>query len=363
MLCSMNAHKEQFYSSISNTISSAANPSYLFYDENASHGVDRIPTPKAPLNKFHFEKLVKDLRNTQLQMKTLRQLEIFAAENEGNRKYMAEVGVPKSVLLFIITCFQKNQVVGLEEAVSIFHFFRIPSVKNMKLSPVENDKIIESLTWVLGLEIENDKAIKSHALIVLKMIVETADSCNFLERLRPELFRKLVGVFRQGITHQGINAALHVMLDSCSWGRNRIMMVQSGAIFELIELELSTPEKRTTELILGILFHLCSSADGRAQFLSHRAAIAVVTRRILRVSPAADDRAILILSLICKFSTNNLVLQEMLKYGTVLTLCTFLQADRPPCLKQKAREILRSHYDEWKDSPCIDASVLTRLTR
>ncbi|KAK7839041.1 e3 ubiquitin-protein ligase pub24 [Quercus suber] len=54
-------------------------------------------------------------------------------------------------------------------------------------------------------------------------------------------------------------------------------MIEANTVFELIELELSFPEKKTTELILGILCNLGS--------------IAVVSMKILGVSPKADDRA------------------------------------------------------------------------
>lgn len=333
--------------------------------DNSAYGIDRIPTPKAPVNKLQIIKLIKDLWKPQLQIKTLIQLEVFATENERNRKCMAEVDVPRAMLTYIVMCCDKNQVGGLEGALNILHFFKITS-DYMKLSVFEIDKIVESFTWVLAIDdesIENHKEIKSHALRVLKNI--EAASSKFLERLKPQLFQKIIRVLQQRvIAQQGINAALHVMLDACPSGSNRMMMVESGAVFELIELELTAPEKKTTELILGILFHLCSCADGRAQFLSHRAAIALVTKRIMQVSPAADDRAILILSLICKFSGNlNFVVQEMLRVGTVLKLCSFLQVDCAAYLKDKARELLRAHYDKWKDSPCIDTSVFTRLTR
>ncbi|KAK3227019.1 hypothetical protein Dsin_006881 [Dipteronia sinensis] len=328
------------------------------------NSVDRIPTPKTPLNKFHLIKLLRDLHlHPQNQIKTLRQLELFAAENERNRKYMAEVGVGKGVLSFIITCFDKNQVSGLEEALGILNFLRIPSAETRQLITVENDKVLESLTWVLGFdEIANHVAIKSNAVIVLKNIIETVSS-KVLERLKREFFKRIVGVLRQGgITQQGINAALHVLLEACPWGRNRILMVESGAVFELIEIELSTPEKRTTELILGVLFHLCCCADGRAQFLSHRGGIAVVTKRILEVSPAADDRAILILSLITKYARNSVVSQEMIKVRCVEKLCKLFQYDCAPYLKDKARKILTSHYHDVKDSPCIDLSILSTCT-
>ncbi|BBH07559.1 hypothetical protein Prudu_019533 [Prunus dulcis] len=137
-------------------------------------------------------------------------------------------------------------------------------------------------------------------------------------------------------------------------------MVDAGAVYELIELEFEAPEKKTTELIFGILFHLCSCADGRAQFVSHKGGIFVVSNRLLKVSPSADDRVVLILSLICKYSGTNMVLQEMLEVGAVYRLCTLLQVDCAPYLKDKARQILRSHYEEWKKCPCLGISLHPR---
>ncbi|KAF5473946.1 hypothetical protein F2P56_005892 [Juglans regia] len=320
--------------------------------QNASHGIDRIPTPKPPLDKFQVLKLIKQLRQPQFQLKTLRKLELLASENDKNRSHMVEAGVPKAMLLFIATRFKEGQTVGLEEALSVLNSIPIPSAEAKQLL-MENDHIIDSLTWVLGCEMENQElTVKSHAMIVLKTIT-TDPSSRILERLEPEFFNTIARVLKSGITRQGSNAALNVLLAACAWGRNRMMMVEAGTVFELIELELELPEKRTTELILGILFHLCSLPDGRAQFLSHRGSIAVVSNKISRVSPAADDRAVLILSIICKFSGTYMVIQEMLKVGAVSRLCSLLQANCDTYLKGRVREILKSHSDEWKGSPCI----------
>jgi hypothetical protein len=322
--------------------------------QNASHGFVRIPTPKPPLDKFQVIKLIKHLSKPQLQLKTVKKLEILAVEGEKNRNPMVEAGVPKAMLLFIATCFKNAQINGVKEALSILNFFSIP-LGELKQVLVENDCIIDSLTWVLCFEMENHATMRSHAMIVLKTIIKPESSSAVLETLKPEFFKTIVGVMRSGnITQEGINAALHVLLEASAWGRNRIMMAEAGTTFELIELELGLPERRTTELILGILFHLCSCADGRAQFLSHSGSIAVVSKRILTVSAAADHWAVLILSMICKFSAGIYpVLQEMLRVGAVAKLCLLLQVDCAPYLKEKAKEILKSHSKEWKDSPCF----------
>ncbi|KAI3447408.1 hypothetical protein Pfo_004073 [Paulownia fortunei] len=330
---------------------------------NAAYGVDRIPTPKTPLSKFYVINLIRDLCVPNLQLKTLRKLEALAAENDRNRVYMVEAGLAKALISFIISCYKKGETDGLEESLNILYILRV-SLRQSTGPLTENDEIIDSLMWVFGCDcLSDNKSVKCHAAYALKAIVQKANP-SMLERLKPEFFRSIVYHLREGsISQKGTNALLHVLLEACPWGRNRAAMVESGAVLDLIEVELRSPEKKTTELVLGIVYHLCSCADGRAQLLSHAAGIAVVTRRILKVSSTADDRAVLIVWLISKYSATNGVLQEMLRVGTVAKLCMVMQANSASHLKEKARQILRTHSDVWKDSPCIEVATLTMYTR
>jgi uncharacterized protein YbaR (Trm112 family) len=322
--------------------------------QNASLGIDRIPTPKPPLTKTHVQKLVKDMKDSKFQLKSLMQLELLAADNERNRKCLLENGVPKSMIMFLVDCYKKGEILeGIEEALSFLQFVKVPTeeVKNL-LS--ENDQILDSLTWILSSEMKNSVAVKSHAVMVLKKFINKCDSI-LLERLKPDFFDKIVKILKYGvITQQGLCSALHVLLCCCPLGRNRLMMVEAGVVRELIEIELTAVhEKRITELTFGILFHLCSCANGRFQFLSHEGSIAVLTERILKVSMTVDDRAVFILSLISKFSATKNVLDEMLKVGTVSKLFVLLQADHAKYLKDKVMQIFKAHSEVWKNSPCF----------
>lgn len=330
-------------------------------NENASRGVDRIPTPRAPLDKSCLLKLIGDIQCHRSEIETLRRIEMLAVENERNRNLMIEAGIPKAIMSYVANCCNENRTTGLEEALSILVLLRVPSA-HAELLVGQNDQIIKSLMWVLGCEVDNRIAVRSHVLIVLKRMIEAASS-SVLERLKSEFFQTIIGLLRNGITQQALNASLHILLDSCPWGRNRAMMVEHGAVFELIELELGFPEKKTTELILGVLFHLCSCADGRAQFMGHRCGIAVVSQRILNVSQSVDERAVLILSMLSRFSGNSMFVREMLMVKAVSKLCFLLQADHATYLKDKAREILKTHFGEWKKSPCINDTLITRVIR
>ncbi|KAL9150221.1 hypothetical protein ABFS82_12G155700 [Erythranthe guttata] len=322
-----------------------------------------IPTPKTPPTKSYVANLVRKLRIPSLQMKTLQKLEALAAEmNERNRVCMVEAGLAEGLLSFVVSCYKRRESNnGLEVALSILYTVRVSL-----LSIAENDdEIMDSLMWVFGLtDSESSAKLKFHASHVLKSVVKNSNP-RLLERLKPDFFRDIGSYLRGG---ENINALLYVLSEACKWGRNRAAMVEAGVVFDLVEVELrrspaAAPEKRTTELVLGVIHQLCSCAEGRAQLLSHAAGVAVVTRRMLKVSPAADDRAVMIVWLISKHSATSGVVTEMLRVGTVAKLCMVMQANCGTHLKEKARDILRAHCTVWKDSPCVEVATLTRFTR
>ncbi|KAK4414763.1 E3 ubiquitin-protein ligase PUB24 [Sesamum alatum] len=333
---------------------------------NAANGVDRIPTPKLPLGKFHAINLIRDLYQPDLQIETLIKLEGLAIENDRNRVFLVEAGLAKALTSFIISCYDQRQMNGLEEALSLFYLVRA----SLSQSPgplTENDEIFDSLVWALGGDcLPDNVVVKSHAAYALRVVVQKANP-GLVERLKPEFFKSISRFLRaenSNISQQGKTSLLHALLDACPWGRNRVTMVESGAVFDLIEVELRSPDhKKTTELVLGVLCHLCSCPDGRAQLVNHTAGIGAVTRPILKVSLTADDRAVSIIWLIAKYCGTKRVLEEMVRVGTVAKLCMVMQANCAVHLKEKAKEILRTNYDVWNDySPVSEvASSLTRF--
>lgn len=325
-----------------------------------SGGFDRIPTPKPLLDKTHVLKLVKDLDSACFYMDRLMEIELLVKENERNRKCMEDAGVCRVMILLLIRFFKQKTSRGVEEALRIFHLTWSPSDETKALLNHEVD-FISALTWVLHCdEVENH--VKTQALLAMKMVTEISSGW-ISENLNLEFFKQIISVLRKEISQQATKSALHILTEAYPWGRNRKKIIEANGIFELIELELSKPEKKITEQVFNLLANLCSCADGRAKFLSHAGGLAMVSKRILRVSPATDDRGIHILSLISKFSATKQVLLEMLRVGGVTKLCMVIQADCDAYLKKKAREVLRLHSKVWSNSPCIAVYLLTRYQR
>ncbi|KAI3817097.1 hypothetical protein L1987_10885 [Smallanthus sonchifolius] len=325
---------------------------------------------QAPLKQSSFEmkviaiNLIKNLRLLDLKIESLKSLENLASESEKNRVCLKEVGVVRAMFTLVVSCYENCIIAGLKEALNILYLVRFRQDETHSILS-KHDRIISSLAWVLDLDACDDvyTTMKFHAMVLLKDIIQNAKS-HVLERLNQDFFKTIVLILQRRKSNNlehGIKEVLHVMLSTCTWPRNCSMLIDSGAVFEIVELELGSPEKATTEVIMAVLFHLCSSADGRAQLLSHAAGIAMITKRIGRVSQKVDERALIIISLISKFSGTDGVLQEMVRVGTVEKLCMVLQVyGLNSYTRDTARDILKRHSNVWNGSPCLDVTLLTR---
>ncbi|CAH8348848.1 unnamed protein product [Eruca vesicaria subsp. sativa] len=371
--------------------------------ENATRGVVRIPTPRVPPGKPNVVEEIKNLKKfgdeALRREDTLKNLEALAMEGETNRRLMCEGDVHRSLILFVVKCTREEEEEEgqrlikrqLDETLRLLHLIGVP-LHDSRTILMENDKILESLALVLN---QQNFINKAYTIVLLRNLTENTSS-HIAERLNPEILKGIICFLKDVISSfnhktpnvnttaqssnprvrnkvqskldytlvvkQAVTASLMILLETSSWSRNRSILVDLGAVSQLIELEISsTGDNRATELVLGILSRLCCCANGRAEILAHRGGIAIVTKRLLGVSIAADDRALSILSTVSKFSREKAVVEEMVCVGTVEKLCTVLRVDCGLSLKEKAKEILRDHFDEWKKFPCIDVTILTKL--
>ncbi|XP_057807815.1 E3 ubiquitin-protein ligase PUB24-like [Salvia miltiorrhiza] len=328
---------------------------------NVKSGIDRIPTPKSPLHRSAVIKLIRGAgsrRSRAENLEALRKLEELAGDDGGkNQQCMAEAGTGKSMISYVMRCFDDGDFAGVDRALRILRLTWSPTAENKQIVEEKNPQFLQSILWILNGRLEN--SAKADALVVLKNAIEVASSV-FLEKLKPSFFKEMVRILR---TQTAARAVLKILIRTCPAGRNRTKIIETGAVFELIEMELGSPETKTTELIFCLLAQLCSCADGRQQFLQHAGGVGLVAKRLLRVSPTTNDRAMRIYESIARFSATRAVVAEMLTVGGVTKLCMILQADCDVYLKKKAREILKLHSKAWSNSPCIQLYLLTRYSK
>lgn len=327
---------------------------------NAAYGVERIPTPKPPVDKAKIAALLEEARRSSPQemVSHLHKFKAIAMESDRNKRCMEAAGVA-SFLAFVV----KNSYKSMEdeslkagdEAIAILSSLQVTEEGLKELITKDHPDLLVTITKVLR---QGSYQSRAYATFLLKSMLEVLDPVQLIG-MKAEIFVDIVHLIKDQISNQTTKAAFQILIELCPWGRNRIKAVDAEAVSLLVELLLDAPERRVCEMALMVLDLLCGCAEGRAELLRHAAGLAVVSKKVLRVSTVATERAVRILSSIARFSATAAVVNEMLQAGVVTKLCFVLQVEYcSPKAKEKAREILILHSRTWKSSPCVPPNLL-----
>ncbi|KAM3324594.1 E3 ubiquitin-protein ligase PUB23-like [Capsicum chacoense] len=327
---------------------------------NASHGIERFPTPKPPVSKAQILKLLKEAKSREMQMKSLNTLRSIASVNDANKRCMESAGAAEFLASVVIDSSDVLDEEGFtstkDEALSILYQLKLSEDGLRSLITSGNGEFIESLTCVMQ---RGSYESRAYAVMLMKDMFEASTLPTLFSSLKKEFFAQVVRVLRDEISQKATKASLQVLAHACPFGRNRVKAAEAGAVRVLVDLLLDSSEKRTCELMLILLDQICQSAEGRAELLNHPGGLAIVSKKILRVSKVGSERAIKILHSISKFSSTQSVVQEMLSLGVVAKLCLVLQVDCGSKAKDRARDILKIHAKAWRNSPCIPLNLLS----
>ncbi|CAA7404447.1 unnamed protein product [Spirodela intermedia] len=319
---------------------------------NASYGVERLPTPRIPLDKAQIAHILNEARRLETQLDALRKLRSLVIESDRNRRCVEAAGAPD----FLISVIRRSPIAPSteEEALGVLHALQI-SPQGFIDMIVRNEDLVELLIAVMQ---RSNYQSRAYATFLLRSLFEAASPVRFLS-LKDEFFTELVKVLRDRISFKATKVALRVLAMSCPWGRNRVKATDAGAVPVLVELLLDDPEKRACEMALVVLDQLCCCAEARAELLAHSGGLAVVSKKIIRLSHLATERAVRVISSVAKYSATPAVLQEMLQIGVVAKLCLLLQVQSGNKTTERAASILRLHSKTWKKSPCIPQHLLS----
>ncbi|KAF8107446.1 hypothetical protein N665_0122s0084 [Sinapis alba] len=337
---------------------------------NASHGIERIPTPKPPISKSEIEKLIKDSSSShQNQVKCLKRLRQIVS----NKRCLEAAGVPEFLAKIISNSVDTSSNLNdmsntlensfdssrslMDEALSLlYHLDASETARKSLFNNKKGTNLVKTLTKIMQRGIYESRA---YATLLLKKILEVADPMQII-LLERELFNEVVQILHDQISHKATKSAMQILMIICPWGRNRHKAVEAGAVSMIIELLLDesfSSQRRSSEMVMVVLDMLCQCAEGRAEFLNHGAAIAVVSKKILRVSEITSERAVRVLLSIGRFCAKPCLLLEMLHLGVVAKMCLVLQVSCGNKTKEKAKELLKLHARVWRESPCVPRNL------
>lgn len=331
---------------------------------NAAYGIERFPTPKPPTTKTQIIKLIQEVSagsnsSAQRLVKTLDKLKSIANESSANRRCLETTSQVIEFLGRLII--QDNNNNGAQ-ALTILAQLNITDERVLRTLVDEKDgAIFESLMKIMQRS-NNYESSRAHAIGFMKNLIQVAQPTQVATLIRVNHFIEVVQLLKDNVSPKASKSALKFLALACPWGRNRVRAVEAGAVHVLVNQLLdSTNDKRTSEMVIAILDQLCGCAEGRAELLSHGAGLAVVSKKLLRVSHFATERGVRILYSIARFSGSLSVVQEMLDIGVVVKLCLVLQVDCEVKTKEKVRDILKLHGKVWKNSPCAPTHILGSL--
>ncbi|KAK9699231.1 hypothetical protein RND81_08G161400 [Saponaria officinalis] len=325
---------------------------------NAPYGAERFPTPKPPLTKTQILKLIREVSGSNpgpRLVKTLEILKSIANESSANKRCLETTSQLIEFLGQLIIQDNNNGA----QALSILAQLNITDERVLRTLAAEKEgAIFDSLMKIMQ---SSNYESRAYAIEFMKNLIQVAQPAQVVG-LRVSHFIEVVQLIKDNVSSKASKSAMKFLTLACPWGRNRVRAVEAGAVHVLVNHLLESNDKRTSEMVFAVLDQLCGCAEGRAELLSHGAGLAVVSKKLLRVSHFATERGVRILYSIARFSGSLSVVQEMLEIGVVVKLCLVLQVDCEAKTKEKARDILKLHGKVWKNSPCVPTHILGSLS-
>ncbi|XP_058085858.1 E3 ubiquitin-protein ligase PUB23-like [Magnolia sinica] len=325
---------------------------------NSSNVAIQVDSSKRVPDFSAFGKIIAEVRVPRSQIKSLRKIKSIIQESDYNRRCMEEGGVASLIVSLITETDPRrfsdpnDDSVATEEAIKVLYVLK-PSPETLKkLAEDKNGKLIASLSLMMQ---DGSYQSRIHATLLLKSVFKLVDDIYKTE-LRAELFDSIVEIIKDQNSNQATKAALSILTEVTPFGCNSIKAVGVGLVTVLVELLAESNERRSCEVMLGVLEVLCGKAEGRAAFIAHPASMAAVSSKILKVSQAANERSLKVLLLVCRFCERSVVL-EMMEVGVVGKVFMVVQAECSRKAKERAKEILGLHMQTWSKSPCFSSNM------
>ncbi|KAL9994266.1 putative U box domain, armadillo-like helical, Zinc finger, RING/FYVE/PHD-type [Helianthus debilis subsp. tardiflorus] len=327
---------------------------------NPSSGVERCLDPRPPTTKTEIIKLLKDSKSPHLQMASLKRLRTIVFESERSKRLLESVGAVDHLsftLTSVLTSTEDTtkQMSITEDALTILYHLQLSPTAIKSLFEKTED-FVDTLTRMMQRDASHES--RTYAVMLLKSMFQVVDPMHATS-LNPKFFTELINILIDQISIKATKAALKLLINVCSSSRNRVKATKVDAVAVLIDTLLNHTERRVSEMIIILLDQLCQCAEGRAGLLRHRGGLAVVSKKIFRVSSVASESAVRILHSVVKYSGERSVVHEMLELGVVGKLCLVMNVDCGKKMKEKAKEILKMNSRVWKTSPCIPNNLVS----
>ncbi|KAJ8526313.1 hypothetical protein K7X08_028790 [Anisodus acutangulus] len=339
--------------------------------DNKNYGIERVSTPRIPIDFSQVSEIcsrlmVETQRGNEKKCRELvGRVRILAKESERNKKCIVECGTGS----VFATCFEifSNVSVGIWEELlkdllsALTWMFPIGEEG---ISKLRSSTSLRCMAWFLKGE---DLSARQNAVIVIKELLCYDQTCtNDLSEIQ-DLAESLFQLVKVPICPAATKASLMVIYSMVSFtsseNNNKIVakFVNMGLVSLVLEI-LVDCEQSITEKALAVLDCICNFQEGKQKAYEHGLTMALLTKKIMKVSEMTTECSISVLWKLCKDGNENSVI-EALELGAFQKILVVLQVGCGEKTKEKATELLKL-MNSCKDRvDCFDGSTFKYLKK
>lgn len=338
--------------------------------ENKNYGIERVSTPRIPIDSSQVTEICSRLMieaqqgNEKKCRELVGRVRILAKESERNKKCIVECGVG----YVFATCFEIFSM-GIQDELlkdllsGMTWMFPIGQEGISKL--VSSTSLRCMARFMKG----EDLSARQNAVIVMKELLNYDQSCTNVLIDIEDLVESLYQMVKVPICPSTTKASLTVIYSIISYTPSEnnkkfvSKFVNMGLVCLVLEM-LVDCEKSIIEKGLAILDIFCNFEEGKQKAYEHGLTMAIIAKKIMRVTEMATECSISILWKLCKSGSNeNNSVIEALELGVFQKLLVVLQVGCGEKTKEKATELLKL-MNLYKDRvDCFDGSTFKYLKK
>ncbi|KMZ69622.1 U-box domain-containing protein [Zostera marina] len=339
---------------------------------NRSYGIERIPTPRNPITSAIAAEMLAEmvLASKMDDFEKCGRLAVkikdSAKENKRNRSCMVSngMGCALATAFQILADSASSTSIDLNVMEDILSALpEILPLDKEACSVLASGESLRSLVTILK---QGSLAGRFNAVLVLRELTrpeKTSNIVTFVSKTEG-LIESIVDLVKNPISPTMTKSTLFTSFFLVEIAASKF--AKAGMVDVLINL-LVNSDKSTTEKALEVLDGICNCEMGIDLVQSHALAVAVLVKKMFRVSDIATDLVVSVLWKISKTHGSDLerCLSEALRVGAFQKLLLLLQVGCGENTKRKVTELMKilNTHNHNRNFDCMDSVDLRGIKR
>ncbi|KAK1277993.1 U-box domain-containing protein 21 [Acorus gramineus] len=331
---------------------------------NRSLGIERIPTPRAPLTDAGASDTLRRVSEAvrcgdhARCLVLVKKVKALSRESERDRMRFVARGARASLAEGFAECADEEASEGILSALALM----LPLDEAARASLGERAtmrRLVRTLT-------RGDPPARLDAARVIRDVVASDEARAACAGEVEGISEGLVGLISGGpasarATRASLSAAYFV---ACASKGAAARLARAGAVGAVVEALAECEGGGTCEAALAVLERVADTEEGRRGLREHALAVVVVVKKVLRVSEAATEMAVAVLWKACAGAGGEgRVVVEALEVGAFQKLLVVLQIGCGESTRERASELLKMMNVYRGRLECIESMDFKELRR